>query len=179
MKSKIVALTDIETSGDVPSIHEILEIGLVVFDINTFKILDTLSEKAKPENIQTAIKEAIDYNGYNEKDWKDAKKLEEVMKIYQQKTEGCIFCAYNVSFDWGFINEAFYRSKLSNPMSTKANHDRLDLLTLAWYKGLKDTESFSLKNACKFFGVEPEPEPHSALNGAMTGYNLMRKMLNT
>ena len=176
-KKKLIAMTDLETSGDIFSLHEILEVGLVVFDIENYEIKDTYSEKIKPKNIENAVKDALVYNGYNEKDWQNAKDLKDVMKIYAEKTKDCIFCAYNVSFDWGFINEAFYRCKLDNPMSTRENHDRLDLLSIAWQSGIKNTESFSLKNACKFFNIEPEPEPHSALNGAMTSYKLFKKIM--
>jgi DNA polymerase III epsilon subunit-like protein len=98
------------------------------------------------------------------------------MQKYAEKTKDAIFCAYNVSFDWGFVNEAFRRVRIINPMSTRENHSRLDLLTLAWQEGLKNEDSLSLKNACKIFGVPPEPEPHSALNGAMTAYELFKKI---
>lgn len=171
-----IALTDLETSGDVPGVHEILEIGLVVFDLETFEIKDTLDLKVKPERIENAIKAALDYNGYTPEKWKGASSLEDVIRQYGEKTKDCIFCSYNVSFDWGFINEAFYNAKIENPMSTLANHDRLDLLTMAWMKGLKEEGSLSLKTACKLFDIPSEPDPHSALNGAMTAYKLFRKL---
>jgi len=171
-----IAMTDLETTGDIPSLHEILEIGLVVFDADTFEILDTMNKKVKLEHVETAVPMALSYNGYKEEDWKNAISLEEAIGEYGKKTKDCIFCAYNVSFDWGFINEAFNKFGIQNPMSTKENHDRLDLLTLAWEKGLKKEKSFSLKTACNLFGISPEPEPHSALNGAMTAYELFKKL---
>ncbi len=169
-------MTDLETSGDIFGLHEILEIGLVVFDPTTFEVMDTYSQKVKPTHIETAIPAALDYNGYDEKDWEDAVNLEEAMRIYTEKTQQCIFCAYNATFDWGFVNEAFRKTGFQNPMSIKENHDQLDLLSIAWEKGLKKEDSFSLKSACKLFGVPPEPEPHSALNGAMTAYELFKKI---
>jgi DNA polymerase III epsilon subunit-like protein len=98
------------------------------------------------------------------------------MRQYAEKTQEAIFCSYNVSFDWGFITEALYRSGITNPMATRANHNRLDMLTLAYAKGLKDSPSLSLKSACEMFGIAPEPEPHSALNGAMTAFELFKKI---
>lgn len=169
-------MTDLETSGDVPSVHEILEIGLVVFDPVTFEISDTYNQKVKPKNIENAVPEALAHNGYKEEGWANAIDLESALIEYTKKTSDCVFCAYNVSFDWAFINENLYKYKISNPMSTRENHDRLDVLTLAWAKGLKEGTSLSLKNACRLFGVEPEPEPHSALNGAMTAYQLFKKL---
>ena len=118
----------------------------------------------------------MERNGYNEEAWREAIDLGMALKEYTEKTKDCIFCAYNVSFDWAFINENLYRYKIPNPMSTRENHDRLDVLTLAWERGLKNEKSLSLQNACRFFGVEPEPEPHSALNGAMTAYELFKKL---
>lgn len=169
-------MTDLETSGDVPSVHEILEIGLVVFDPVTFEIGDTYNQKVKPLHIENAVPEALAHNGYKKEDWVNAIDLESALIEYAKKTSDCVFCAYNVSFDWGFINENLHKYKIPNPMSTRENHDRLDLLTLAWGAGLKNEKSFSLKTACQLFGILPEPEPHSALNGAMTAYELFKKI---
>ena len=171
-----IAMTDLETTGDVFGVHEILEIGLVVFNQDTLEILDTLNIKTKPLNVENAVPAALERNGYKKENWQDAVSLEEAIKIYTEKTQECVFCAYNVSFDWGFISDAFRRTKIQNPMSTFENHDRLDLLSIAWEKGLKNENSFSLKSACKLFGVPPEPEPHNALNGAMTAYELFKKI---
>ncbi len=175
IKDKLIAMTDLETSGDVFGVHEILEIGLVVFDQNTFEIKETMNVKVKPEKINNAVPEALLVNGYNEIDWEGAVSLDEAMQEYAEKTKDCVFCAYNVSFDWGFISNAFYKCKIPNHMSTRENHDRLDLLSIAYERGMKDEQSLSLKNACIKFGIPTEPEEHRALNGAMTAYNLFKK----
>ncbi len=171
-----IAMTDLETSGDIFGVHEILEIGLVVFDPYTFEIIDTYNQKVKPEHIENAVPRALEYNGYNEKDWEGVVSLKEAMEEYVSKAGECVFCSYNATFDWGFMNNAFLTTGLPNPMSTFENHDRLDLLSIAWERGLKNEPSFSLKSACKLFGVPPEPEPHNALNGAMTAYELFKKL---
>jgi len=100
-------MTDLETSGDVFGVHEILEIGLVVFDQNTLEIIDTLNIKTKPLNIENAVPEAMVANGYKEEDWQDAVSLKEAIQQYADKTRDAIFCAYNATFDWGFMNDAF------------------------------------------------------------------------
>lgn len=169
-----IAMTDLETSGDVFGVHEILEIGLVVFDQKTFEIVDKYEVKIKPHNINNAVPAALERNGYNEKDWQNAVELEEGLKIYAEKTKDCIFCAYNATFDWGFVNDAFRRTGVKNEM----DYHRLDLLTLAWERGLKNEKSWSLKTACGLFGVPPEPDVHGALNGAMTAYELYKKIQN-
>lgn len=173
---KKIAMTDLETSGDIFGVHEILEIGLVLFDPETFGIIDSYNRKVKPTNIENAKQAALDYNGYNEKDWEEAVSLEEAVREYKERAGDGVFCAYNATFDWGFINHAFLKTGIENPMSTFENHDRLDLLSIAWTKGLKNESSFSLKTACRLFGIAPEPEPHNALNGAMTAYKLFKKL---
>jgi DNA polymerase III subunit epsilon len=169
-------MTDLETTGDIPGLHEILEIGLVLFDPETLEILDTMDVKTKPKHIETAVPGVLDYNGYSEEGWKDAVSIEEAMKVYGEKCREATFCSYNVSFDWPLVLYGFWKAGIDNPMSTRANHDRLDLLTMSWAAGLKNEPSLSLKTACELFGVPPEPEPHSALNGAMTAYELFKKI---
>jgi DNA polymerase III epsilon subunit-like protein len=176
-RTKPIAMTDLETTGDIFSVHEIIEIGLVVFDQKTFEILDTLNIKIKPEHIENAVPAALASNGYKEENWNDAVTLQDALSQYVEKTQNCIFCAYNVSFDWGFMSEAFKQTEIPNHMSTRENHDRLDVLSIAWQAGLKNSPSLSLKSACDMFGIPPEPEPHSALNGALTGFELFKKVV--
>ncbi len=175
-KERKIAMTDLETSGDIFGVHEILEIGLVLFDPQTFEIVDSYNRKVRPTNIANAVPAALTYNGYSDAAWAEAVSLEEAIEEYAKRAGGGVFCAYNATFDWGFINNAFLKVGLENPMSTFENHDRLDLLSIAWQAGLKNENSWSLKSACKLFGVEPEPEPHNALNGAMTAYKLFKKL---
>jgi len=172
LNDTLIAMTDLETSGDVFGLHEILEIGVVVFNQKNFEIIDTLNIKVKPLNIKNAIPAALERNGYNEKDWSEAVSLGEAMEKYAEKTTGCIFSAYNATFDWGFVNTAFKQTKVQNKM----DYHRLDVLSIAWEKGLKNSPKWNLSVACEIFGVLPEPMPHSALNGAMTAYELFKKL---
>lgn len=171
-----IAITDLETTGDVFGVHEILEVGLVVFDQNTFEITDTLNIKVKPLCIENAVPEALAVNGYNAEDWTEAVSLKEAMEIYAEKVKDAVFCAYNATFDWGFISDAFRTTGITNPLSTRENHDRLDLLSIAFAKGLDRSQSLSLQSACDMFGVLKEPAVHRALNGAMTEYELFKKL---
>ncbi len=172
LKEAPIAMTDLETSGDIFGLHEILEIGLVVFDQNTFKILDTFNQKIKPLHIENAIPAALERNGYKEENWKNAGSLEEVIKIYAEKTKNCIFCAYNATFDWGFMNEAFRKTEVQDEM----DYHRLDILSIAWAKGMDKSEKWNLKTACEMFNIPPEPDVHRALNGAMIAYELFKKL---
>lgn len=111
-----LAITDLETTGLDPKIHDILEIGLIVVDQVSLAILDTLELKVRPEHIETASPSALLLNGYNERDWCNAVSLKEAMLAYSSKSAGAVFCSHNVTFDWAFSAEAFSRTGVKNEM---------------------------------------------------------------
>lgn len=175
--TKLIAMTDIETSGPFFDIHEILEIGLVIFDPIDFTIHDVWETKTQPQNIHTADLVALRINGYRDDDWSSAIDLKSALTIYAEKTQNKIFCAYNATFDWSFISHGFNQFNIENPMETAENHSRLDLLSIAYAKGLNKSDSLRLVSACKYFGIDPEPQIHTALNGAKTAYELFKKIM--
>ncbi len=166
-----LAIVDVETSGDDPLVHEILEIGLLVVDQKELSIIDSGNWLVKPHHIKNAILAALERNGYNEKDWKDAQTLDSVMSEFSGKTKDAVFTSFNVTFDWGFIREAFRNTGEPNLM----DYHRLDVLTLAWEKGGENLPRLNLKAVSEYFGVPPEPNPHRAINGAETALSLLRK----
>ncbi len=169
-----IAITDVETSGLDATKNEIVEIGLVVFDDQTFEILDTLDIKVKPEHPENFDEIAKKVNGYNEADWKDAVSLEEAMKIYLQKTEGCMFCAHNMIFDFAFIFEAFKKTGMQN----KFDKHMIDMFTLAWSKiPHNKMQKWSLKTICEYLEIPPEPDVHRGINGAMREFEVYKKLM--
>jgi len=170
-----IAITDIETTGLDFAIQEIVEIGLVVINQKTLEIINTLDVKVNPEHIETADEFALNLNGYNKTDWKNAITLKEAMSIYGEKTKGAIFCAHNMTFDWSFIFEAFRKTGVKDQM----DHHRIDLFTMIWMK-LRNSncEKFSLNEAAKRLGVPEEPMPHRGINGAMTAYEIYKKLVS-
>lgn len=169
-----VAITDVETTGLDFHVHEILEIGLVLINQKTLEIIDKMNVKVKPEHMETADDVALQVNGYQEADWADAISLSEAMAIYSEKTKDAIFCAHNVTFDWSFIFEAFKKTGAKDQM----DHHRLDLFTMIWMKMHNEQmERFNLNEAAKRLGVPEEPSPHRAINGAMTAYEVYKKLV--
>ncbi len=171
-KERLLAITDIETTGDNPVVHEIIEIGLVLCRPDSFEIVDRLNIKIKPNHIEKAVPAALERNGYKEENWKDGVTLGEAMKIYSEKTCDAVFYAYNVTFDWGFINEAFRQTDFKNNM----DYHRFDIMSMVFGKYKKDMDSVSLNSASKILGIPEEPMPHNALNGAMQAYMVLKKI---
>ncbi|MEK7609165.1 MAG: 3'-5' exonuclease [Patescibacteria group bacterium] len=169
-----LAITDVETTGLDYQLHEIIEIGLVVADQKTLKVLDEWSAKIKPRKIKTAAEPALKVAGYNKLDWLEAVSLKEAMEVYSKKTRNAIFVAQNSFFDWSFLNEAFKQVGVED----HTDYHRVDLFTISWsrsreFHGLK---KFTLKEMCRYFNIEPEPMPHRALNGARKVYEVLKKL---
>lgn len=167
------AITDVETTGLNFRIHEILEIGLVLVRPDTLDIVDTFEIKVKPEHIETASQKALEVNGYKPEDWANAISLKEAMEKYAEKTRDAVFAAHNVTFDWGFMDEAFKKTVVKDLM----DYHRIDTWTAAHEKlrqaGL---DKFSLQDLCLYLGIPPEPPVHRAINGAIKIRDVWQKL---
>ena len=86
-----LCITDIETSSLNPITGEILEIGFIIADSETFRIYGKFNFKCIPEHIETASKKALEVNGYDPKNWKDAISLKQALEFFAKASEGCIF----------------------------------------------------------------------------------------
>ena len=169
-----LAITDVETTGFDAGIHEIIEIGLVLADQETLKIKDEWAVKVKPRKIRTAAEKALKVAGYNKLDWLKAVTLKEAMEVYSKKTKNAIFVAQNSFFDWSFLSEAFKNTGVED----HTDYHRVDLFTIGWSKAkeLKGLSKFTLKEMCQYFGIDPEPMPHRALNGAKKAWEVLKKL---
>ncbi len=99
------AIVDIETTGVRANRDRITEIAIVVHDgKRTLKTFESLvnPEVSIPYNI-TQI------TGISNEMVEDAPKFYEIAKQVVKMTEGTIFVAHNVNFDYGFIKEEFAR----------------------------------------------------------------------
>lgn len=174
--SRNIAITDLETTGLFVDRHEIIEIGLVLINQPDLEIIETFEIKVKPANISTASDFALNLNGYNKKDWKNAPDLSEALQQYLNKTKDAIFSAYNVQFDLPFIKQACMKTGL--PYSL--DYHCIDIPTLVW-KSLRESkiERLNLNYVAQYFGLEAEPRVHRALNGAMLAYKVLKKVVPT
>ena len=169
-----IAIIDVETTGLDPVKNEIIEIGAVIFDDEIAGSLQTVNIKVKPEHPEIETDGAYKVNGYKKEDWKDAVTMEQAMQILSPKVDGAIFCAYNMVFDWQFIEQACKKLFIMLPF----HYRKLDLLTMAWAKlDHKKVRNWKLKSVCKALGIEPEPEEHRAINGAMTEYEVYKQLM--
>lgn len=170
-----LAIIDLETTGLDPTTNEIIEIGLVVCDSHTFEVLDTWDIKVKPERPEDGHPDAYKVNGYNEEDWKEAVPLATALDWLSRKTRSMTMMAYNVSFDYGFLQAAFKKEGMKDPM----NYHRLDLLTLAWANiPHSKMQSWSLKSVCSYLRIVPEAAIHRGAAGAGKAYEVYKALMS-
>lgn len=167
-----IAITDIETTGLDPKVHEIIEIGVVICDDQTLEIYDTFNFKIKPLHPELGHPKAYECNGYNAKDWEDGMTQHAAMQMYSEATKGCAFCAQCICFDFPFIDAL---SKETN-IPLQLNRHKIDIPSLSWFMLGRQTNKFGLKSVCETLGIEPEATIHRGINGAMKAYEVLKEL---
>ena len=160
------AIIDVETTGGSARWERITEIAIVLHDGE--KVVDTFSTLLNPDR-------SIPWNitqitGITDDMVSQAPRFFEVAKQIVQMTEGCIFVAHNVSFDYGFIREEF--SRLGFDFSRK----QLCTVRLA-RKVFPGLPSYSLSNLKKHFNIHAE-QSHRALDDTLATTKLFELILS-
>lgn len=169
--TKFVAL-DIETTGLDMSIHEIIQIGCVLFSYNKktkqYKIDNEFEIKIKPKHIENANKISLKVNKYNTSDWQDAITIEKALKTLSKKLKDRVMVGHNAGFDYHFLNCTFNRFHIANTL----HYHVLDTLSLAYGKlQNSDAKRLSLQYLSDYFGIENK-KAHTALADARATYEL-------
>ena len=102
---KKFAIIDLETTGGTAARERITEIAIVTHDGH--QILETYSTLVNPE--RSIPYNIIQITGITDDMVKNAPKFYEIAKKIVEMTEGCVFVAHNVRFDYSFIQEEFRR----------------------------------------------------------------------
>lgn len=155
------AVIDIETTGGRAQHHRITEVGIVKM-IGGEVVAQWQSlinpQRRIPHNI-TAL------TGIDNDMVADAPLFAEVADDIDAFTEGCVFVAHNVNFDYGFIKEEFNR--------LERQYRRPKLCTVRemrkHYKGLP---SYSLANLTRHFSIDMQRH-HRAMSDAVAASELL------
>lgn len=141
------AIIDIETCGGKFDFRHgrITEICIVKHD--GLQVVDVWSTLINPEcHISTYF---TSLTGITNDMVRDAPKFYEVAKKIIEMTEGCVFVAHNVGFDYGFIKEEFAS------LGYKYRKDTLCTVRLS-RKLIPGRISYSLGHLCASLGIEIE-----------------------
>jgi DNA polymerase-3 subunit epsilon len=149
------AIIDVETTGGTARYERITEIAVVLHDGQS--IVETYSTLVNPE-------QSIPWNitmltGITDEMVSHAPKFYEVAKKIVEMTEGAVFVAHNVSFDYSFVREEFAR------LGFTFSRPQLCTVRLA-RKVFPGLPSYSLSNLKQHFGIEAE-RSHRALDDTL------------
>ena len=164
MTKKTYAVIDIETTGGRASRDRITEIAIVLHDGK--EIVDQFETLLNPE--RTIPHNITQLTGISQDMVEEAPKFYEVAKKIVEMTQGCIFVAHNVRFDYSFIQEEFRRLGYT--------YTRRQLCTVRLSrKTFPGLRSYSLGNLIKHFGINVK-DRHRAMADTMATVELLEKI---
>lgn len=166
-----LAITDIETTGLDASVHEILELAVLIVDQKTLRVRDQYHARVKPLHIKTAAKRALEVVGYTPTAWKSAIPLEEAMQVYAKKAVDSICVSYNIYLCYSFLDAGFKAAGVEDP----TDYHRLDIFSLAWSR--LGPGPANLDSICRRLDIIPEPKPRRAMDGALKQLEVLRALL--
>ena len=165
-KKKIYAIIDIETTGGMSKRDKITEIAIVLYDGK--KVLDQFDTLINPQ--RSIPYEITRITGIDNSMVANAPKFYEVAKKIVEMTEGAIFVAHNVRFDYSFIREEFARLGYT--------YTRKQLCTVRMArKAFPGLRSYSLGNLIKHFNIKVNAR-HRALDDTLATVTLFEHILH-
>ncbi len=159
--NQVYVVVDLETTGGAPHSHRITEIGAV--KVQGGKIIDEFQTLINPERPIPPFIQKL--TGITDQMVADAPKFSEVADRFNQFTDGAIFVAHNVKFDYGFIQKEFLR--------VEQDYSRTHLCTcIGMKKSFPGIKSYGLKNLTNHFQISLT-QHHRALCDAQASAELL------
>lgn len=179
MKNSYLCI-DCETTGLYPAVHEIISICAIRFRFEKnleIKIEGESTHLVEPKNIDSASREALEINRYDEKLWKRHQVLwpvawDSIKRISPNTTP----MGHGINFDYRFMMSMNSRYKLRfnpsrEPIDTKKMADSMGLKRMGLVK------SYSLKALCEYFEIDSEQPLHSAKGDVLRTIDLFKELV--
>ena len=161
----LYAITDIETTGRYASANAITEIAIVLHDGE--KVVDSFQSLVNPGT--TIVPFVSRLTGITNDMVKDAPKFFEIAKKVWEMTEGAVFVAHSVNFDYSLIRQEF--------KELGADFKRRKLCTVRLSRSVfPGHTSYSLGNICSRLNIDIEHR-HRAMGDVLATVKLFEKCL--
>jgi DNA polymerase-3 subunit epsilon len=187
MKNKILFL-DTETGGLNPARHDLLSVGLVVWEDENIAAEKEILLKGSPGRVteEAMAVNRIDLERHNRLALSKPKAVEEIIRFVDEYFEEkpVIVAGHNVGFDMAFLRQLFEKQGVS--FGKYFSHRHIDTSSILQYIGIqrnysnKEIQSFSSSDkAFRNFGVHIEPEVrHTALADAAATAQLFTQLIH-
>jgi DNA polymerase-3 subunit epsilon len=161
----VYAIVDIETTGSRPTEDKITEIAIILHDGQ--KVVNSFTSLINPG--RSIPYEITQLTGITNEMVREAPKFHEVARRIVEFTEGKVFVAHNVRFDYSFLKSEFH--------SLGYNYQRKTLCTVRLSRKLMPGHpSYSLGKLCSSLKI-PLTNRHRAFGDAEATSKLLDKML--
>ncbi len=163
----LYSVVDLETTGGMAKRDKITEIAIVVTD--GMNIIDSYQTLINPQ--RSIPYEITRITGITDEMVGNAPKFYEVARKIVEMTEGTIFVAHNVRFDYSFLREEF--------AALGYTYTRKQLCTVVLSrKSFPGLTSYSLGNLIKHFKIKVDHR-HRAMDDTLATVNILQRILST
>ena len=164
--SPVYAIVDIETTGGQPAQDRITEIAVFLHDGH--RVLDSYTTLINPERLIPAHIQRL--TGITNEMVQDAPRFPEVARKLVEFTEGCVFVAHNVRFDYSFLKKGF--------ADLGYTYSRKTLCTVRLSRALlPGLPSYSLGKLCQSIAI-PLENRHRAFGDAEATALLFTRLMD-
>ncbi|MFA7677179.1 MAG: 3'-5' exonuclease [Candidatus Omnitrophota bacterium] len=148
---------DLETTGlDVVMGDAICEVGAV--KMKNRQSIQTFHSLVNPGKLMP--KEAYQVHKISDEELKGAPSFKEVADSLIEFLKGCVVCAYNVSFDVGFINHYLKKNDYQ-----ALDIPAVDILLMA--RGLLELPRYNLESVARYFNLDCSSGFHRAIDDSI------------
>jgi DNA polymerase III subunit epsilon len=159
------AVVDIETTGGNPTQGKIIEIAIVIYD--GIKIIETFNTLVNPQRSIPPFITGL--TGITDSMVANSPLFEEIAVKVHRITEGKVFVAHNVNFDFSYLKREFEELGI--------DFDRKKLCTIRLARKLvPDRKKYNLGSICEHFEIDIK-DRHRALGDAEATAILLQKLL--
>jgi DNA polymerase III epsilon subunit-like protein len=168
-----LAFIDTETTGLDPDTHELIEMGVLIYDPNKEEVEKEWDVKIAPSHIETASDVALSINGYADDPESYTGSLKSALIKFNSLTKDCMIVGQNVEFDIKFIKLGMEQFNIEPAFH---RHWKLEMVSLAWW-AIKnsDISGVSLAKLCDHFSIS-NVGAHRALTDCRRTYELYLKL---
>lgn len=163
-KEQRFCVVDVETTGSLPGVHQIIEIGAILYERG--EIIDSLESFV-------ACKEVPDYitkiTGISTEDLRGAPPMREVLERFRLFLGEAVFVAHNAEFDYGFLQAMMRRVGLEPFWNRR-------LCTIDLARKTIPSERYGLSYLNESLGINT-PASHRAYADALTALRVLEKSL--
>jgi DNA polymerase III alpha subunit (gram-positive type) len=177
--AKDLCFLDVETTGTIFGYHEVIDIAALRTTSDGLTILGRWQKRIRPRHSERISTNAQTLNGYTPALWENT---EESTALFWNEfiafVKNCVPVCHNPSFDRAFITLGAAEHGI---IDLGLHYHWIGTESLAWplYKqGI--LPGLSLESLCRFFKVDIEQRPHTAISGAFSCwrvYQLLMKYL--